>query len=162
MTEPLNRPEIDHPEYWSPRGIGGSAYDCFVCGRKHETYYDAEKDQYFAADIAGFVRSKEAGQRVVDMFGGLAYLDFRPSEPDWIQVKVGCCPDHEKNLELLYHGVTCSEGMIKPRIIKWAKDPVGAPGYEPWGYTMRQKLIEKSEELKELKDSLAKVKEALK
>lgn len=159
MTEESSNPP-DHPEYWGPRGIGGSAYDCFVCGCRAETY--RQNGKYFAADIAGFVRSKEAGQRVVDMFDGLAYLDFRPSEPNWIQVKVGCCPDHEKNLELLYNGVMCSAGMIKPKTIQWAKDPDGAPGYEPWGYTMRKKLVEKTEELDELKKSLAKVKEALK
>lgn len=150
MTDSSSQHEQpDHPEYWGPRGIGGAAYDCFVCGRKEETY--SEDGKYFAADIAGFVRSKEAGQRVVDMFGGLAYLDFRPSEPNWIQVKVGCCPDHEKNLELLYHGVMCSEGMIKPRIIAWAKDPVGAPGYEPWGYTMQQRFDATKEENEKLK-----------
>ncbi len=46
------------------------------------------------ANIAAFVTSKEEGEEVVRWFGDGAYLDFRPSEPNWIQVKIGACEKH--------------------------------------------------------------------
>lgn len=83
-------------EQFSPRGIGLDVTPgCFVCGGHREgNGYDH--------NIAAFVESKEAGERVVQLFGGLARLDWRPTEPNWIQVKVGTCGDHLKNLEQLY------------------------------------------------------------
>jgi hypothetical protein len=55
-------------EYWSPRGIG--------------------------YDLSGFVKSKEAGERIVKMVEKVigktpnTWLDYREDEPNWIQVKV--------------------------------------------------------------------------
>jgi len=55
-------------EYWAPRGIG--------------------------YDLSGFVKSKEAGARIVKMVETVigrtpkTWLDYRPHEPKWIQVKV--------------------------------------------------------------------------
>ena len=90
---PLPRPDI-HPEYFSSRGIGsefGTA--CFVCGQGGNTLY---------SNIAAFVKSKEAGQRVVEMFDNVGVrLDYREFEPDWIQVKIMACKDHLVNLEKL-------------------------------------------------------------
>lgn len=55
-------------EYWSPRGVG--------------------------YDLSGFVRSKEAGERIVSMIEKIikkkpeSWLDYRENEPNWIQVKI--------------------------------------------------------------------------
>jgi hypothetical protein len=54
--------------------------------------------------MAAFVVNKEAGERVVTMYSELglhAKLDFRPYEPNWVQVKVGACDKHLPNLKKL-------------------------------------------------------------
>jgi len=75
-------------EFFSPRGVG--------------------------SDLAGFVKSKEGGERIVRMFEVVlrrkvtTWLDYREHEPNWIQVKVqpeDC--DLEKLCEL-----TSSDGII--------------------------------------------------
>jgi hypothetical protein len=84
--------------FYNPRGIGNNWIPCFVCGKENEN----GKCQ---KDMAAFVRGKEQGEKIVALFVSIklyATLDFRPSEPDWIQVKVGACKDHEPNLMLLY------------------------------------------------------------
>lgn len=80
-------------EYWKPRGIG--------------------------YDLSGFVKSKEAGERIVAMFEKAlgkkpeTWLDYRESEPNWIQVKV---QDSEADLEKLYE-LTKETGIITYDII---------------------------------------------
>lgn len=80
-------------EYWAPRGIG--------------------------YDLSGFVVSKEAGERVVDMFRKAlgkepkTWLDYRPNEPKWIQVKV---QGSEAHLEKLY-AMTKDTGIITQEIV---------------------------------------------
>lgn len=79
-------------EFFRSRGIGlDQTPGCFVCGG-NETLH---------ANISGFVNTKEAGERVVAMFDKGARLDFRLHEPDRIQVKIGACNNHRKNLEKL-------------------------------------------------------------
>ena len=86
------RPDGDG-EYWKPRGIG--------------------------YDLAGFVKSKEAGERIVAMFEKAlgkkpeTWLDFRESEPNWIQVKF---QGSEADLNLLYD-LTKDTGIITEEII---------------------------------------------
>lgn len=74
-------------EYFAPRGVG--------------------------YDLAGFVRCKQAGERIVQMFTEIlrckpkTFLDYRPNEPLWIQVKVKA-EDHidlEKLNELTQNGI---------------------------------------------------------
>lgn len=80
-------------EYWRPRGIG--------------------------YDLAGFVPSKEAGERIVAMFHlalsrpPKTWLDYRPNEPKWIQVKV---QKEDADLEMLYN-LTKETGIITQEII---------------------------------------------
>ena len=60
--------------------------------------------------MAAFVTDKEAGERVIALYEKWrlhAKLDFRPSEPNWVQVKVGACDKHLPNLEKLTR--LCSE-----------------------------------------------------
>lgn len=75
------------------RGIGLDVCPCcFVCGVKGNNYLN---------NIAAFVNSKQDGELVVEWFNQRARLDFRESEPNWIQVKVGACDAHLPNLEAL-------------------------------------------------------------
>lgn len=87
-----------------PRGLGSECVPCFMCGKGG-----------LNTNIAAFVRTKEEGAAVVEMFrindptcqqpiGNRypAWLDYRPHEPNWIQVKIGACQEHSKNLEKLY------------------------------------------------------------
>lgn len=114
--------EIDHPEYWSPRGIGSEwNLTCLVTG----------KEEKLMPNISGFVRSKAAGERIVKMFNGRARLDFRTYEPNWIQVKVGVLEEHKEVLVRLQNAVMTCEGMLTPEIIQWALDPEKCPGYQP-------------------------------
>lgn len=74
---PDSRPE--YGEYWNPRGIG--------------------------YDLSGFVQSKKAGERLLEMVKKVlgkeepdSWLDWRESEPKWIQFKF---QKHEFDLEKL-------------------------------------------------------------
>ena len=83
------------PRY-SPRGLGLGSACCFVCGKNDRGVQD---------DMAAFVAGKQGGEEVVEVFrkaGCHAELDYRPYEPDWVQVKVGACKEHKPNLEQLY------------------------------------------------------------
>lgn len=83
---------LARPDMFSPRGIGfDRTPGCFVCGGPDGGY----------SNIAAFVDSKEAGEAIVALFQYGARLDFRPSEPSWVQVKVGACTLHQPNLERL-------------------------------------------------------------
>lgn len=79
---PDKRPE--EGEYWTSRGIGGSDSN---------------------PDCSGFVKSKAAGERLLRMVKLVletdepkTWLDYRESEPNWIQFKFHGC---EFNLEKL-------------------------------------------------------------
>ena len=75
-------------EYWTPRGVG--------------------------YDLAGFVKCKAAGERIVKMVEEVigrppkTWLDYRPSEPNWIQVKVQA----EDGFDLEKLCKLCSDGII--------------------------------------------------
>lgn len=78
---------------FSPRGVGSdTGPGCFVCGDRPSGYM---------ANVAAFVKSRDEGSRIVEWFNDLAWLDFRESEPDWLQVKVCACKDHLPNLHEL-------------------------------------------------------------
>ena len=83
------------------RGIGSDTCPgCFVCGG----------ESTLMSNISAFVKSKEEGEEIVSWFAYGARLDYRENEPNWIQVKIGVCATHRKNLERLHvsnpnHGV---------------------------------------------------------
>lgn len=112
----------DHPECWQARGVG-SEYNlvCLVTGKTAD----------LMPNVSGFVQGREAGARVVALFNGRARLDFRKHEPDWVQVKVGCLPEHEEVLHRLCAASWGCHGLLNERIVKWAIDPVQFPGGEP-------------------------------
>jgi hypothetical protein len=102
---------VSDAEMYSPRGIGLNTTACFVCNSAPLRYYQD--------DMAAFVAGREGGERVVAMFeaaGAHARLDFRESEPNWVQVKIGACPMHKPNLVLLGY-MTATKGEITPKIL---------------------------------------------
>lgn len=105
-------------EYFAPRGIGTDVTPgCFVCGGPEGAYHN----------VSAFVVTKESGERTVAMFQHGAWLDFRPHEPGWIQVKVGACPRHLPNLKKLAELTYAAEGVITAEMIKEATE-VEQPG----------------------------------
>jgi hypothetical protein len=79
---------------WRVRGIGKDwTPGCFLCplSEAGPLYHN----------IAAFVATREDGERIVRWFGHGARLDYRPAEPQWIQVKVGACDRHLPELREL-------------------------------------------------------------
>ncbi len=96
-------------EYFSSRGIGfDTTPGCFICGGEPKLQHN----------IAAFVKTKESGERVVGIFKYGARLDYRPHEPDRVQVKIGACHGHRYNLEYLEELV--QGGIITQSIISQA------------------------------------------
>lgn len=87
-----------------PMGRDVSPGGCFVCG---------STNAHFFTNFASYVEDRDSGARVVAMFGDVtvdargrpvsrgAWLDWRPREPDYLQVKVGACEAHTHALEWL-------------------------------------------------------------
>lgn len=87
------RPE--YGDYWSPRGIG--------------------------YDLSGFVKSKKAGERILDMVKDVlktdnpkSWLDYRESEPDWIQFKF---QKEEFDLEKLRQSAIDNDNVLTKEIL---------------------------------------------
>src|SRR4030042_6394738 len=99
------RPE-EGGEFFCPRGIGLDDCTCFVCG----THKRDGKKETMLHNIAAFVQCKTAGERVVARFPKGADLDYRPYEPDRVQVKIGACDQHLENLKALYK--LCEDGIL--------------------------------------------------
>jgi len=95
-VRPDIRPETEG-DFWAPRGIG--------------------------YDLSGFVKSKEAGARIIDMVRTIigkdpkSWLDYRPSEPKWIQVKIQASDDFD--LETL-RDLCKDDGIITEAKLKQA------------------------------------------
>jgi hypothetical protein len=97
MTYPDIKPE-GGGEYWAPRGIG--------------------------YDLSGFVKSKEAGERLLELVKTVldkpkpaSWLDYRESEPGWIQFKF---QESEFDLNKLY-GLCSDTNIITIDILKQCK-----------------------------------------
>lgn len=137
----------DHPEFMNPRGIGSNGgWISLVTGESVD----------FGPDMACFV-SKEAGERIVKHLDGRAYLDFRPSEPNWVQLKLIVEEEHKPVLVRLYDALVVSEGMIRPRLLAWAIDPVNFPGYEPHALKALRDRREKLETIQSTLKSLLEI-----
>lgn len=68
-----------------PRGIGLDwTPGCMCCGGAHGLHNN----------VSFFVPSRETGEAIVSLFKFGAFLDWRESEPNWVQVKVGACDAH--------------------------------------------------------------------
>ena len=77
---------------------------CFVCGYLTKRLH---------TNISAYVKTKEDEEEIESWFtkGGVL-LDYRESEPNWIQVKIGCCPDHQAELVEL-NNKTLTYGIIR-------------------------------------------------
>ena len=89
----------DYGEYWNPRGIG--------------------------YDLSGFVKSKQAGERILEMVKEVlgeehpdSWLDYRKSEPNWIQFKF---QKNEFNLESLFDMVMDNNYILTKEILMECK-----------------------------------------
>lgn len=88
FVRPDIRPKGIDGEFWSPRGVG--------------------------YDLSGFVKSKEAGARIVQMVKEVigkepkSWLDYREREPLWIQVKI----NQEDGFDLKALNKVCQDGVI--------------------------------------------------
>lgn len=124
-TPSHGRPDQRPPqggEYFGSRGPGvDRAPGCFVCPRAENPPTKREDMEMFH-NIAAFVVTKEAGERVVAMFGRGAWLDYRERTPDRIQVKVGACETHLRNLEALHSVTSRAEGVLTDEFIRIVRE----------------------------------------
>jgi hypothetical protein len=103
---PDERPE-GGGEFCQPRPIGmDRTPGCFVCGGEDALHHN----------FSGFVRTKESGERVLELFESGARLDYRELEPDYVQVKIGACESHKPNLTHLHKAVRADGIITKDRI----------------------------------------------
>ena len=94
------------------RGIGlDSCPGCFVCGGGRR----------MLNNISAFVKSTRDGRKIVSWFNDGAYLDYRPNEPSWLQVKIGACDKHLPNLEKLNKSNGC-HGVLRAVDVTKATD----------------------------------------
>lgn len=110
---------IYHPEYIKHPRYGIEKHPYKAPDIRPETGGEYFTPRGVGYDLAGFVKSKEAGERIVAMFHlalsrpPKTYLDYRPSEPKWIQVKV---QKEDADLEAL-NSMTKVDGIITQEII---------------------------------------------
>lgn len=107
---PDKRPE-GGGEFFRSRGIGLDICTCFICGTNDRT----GKGETYLNNIAAYVQCRAAGERIVEMFKRGARLDYREYEPDYVQVKIGACNKHLKNLKKLDQ--LTKDGVITEEII---------------------------------------------
>lgn len=98
------RPEAGG-DFWYPRGVGIGRY---------------------GPDASGFVKSKEAGERIVGLVEKIigkkpaTWLDYRDFEPTWIQVKFQALDgfDLEKLCSLCYEDKIITEEKIREALMQ--------------------------------------------
>lgn len=100
------------------RGIGKDWIPCFVCGGSGKNGLND--------NIAAFVNSREDGRAIMRAFR-YGKLDWRPTEPNWIQIKLGGCHAHQKHLATL-NELIGKYGTINSAMIADASN--GDPWYE--------------------------------
>lgn len=119
-------PKVDTPEKYLVRGVGiDYELPCLVTG----AFIDV------GPNISGFVRNLDHANRLVRLLGGRARIDYRPSEPHRIQVKIGAHKDHAEVLHRLSRVVTWCGNIIDREHVLWAIEPEWFRGYQP--YSMR-------------------------
>jgi len=107
-------------EFFNSRGIGSDSIAMdFITGDPIEGP--------IAANIAAYVRSKKAGEHIVDMFQGRARLDYREHEPNYIQVKVGVNVENTGALQLLHLMTQAAHCFINKDLITAIKELATSP-----------------------------------
>src|SRR5262245_18094001 len=102
------------PVFWSARDIGSDHCPCVLC---------PESERTLRSNVSGFVRSKSEGERLLGYLDGKAFLDYRELEPNWIQLKIGACKEHEPVLERFLHSSYLLGGWISRSALKWILHP---------------------------------------
>lgn len=122
LKENLARGTKDEPpeegEWFSSRGVGlDSIGSCVFCNQTVTGYQ---------ANISGFIKTKEAGERLLNWFENVdglrakgVFLDYRKDYPDRIQFKIGSCKDHDESLQILDKWLSFSD-IITKHFIKFA------------------------------------------
>jgi hypothetical protein len=102
-----------HAVLWRPRGLGTGQGNnvCAFTGEPLKGHY--------GHDASGFVESLEDGLLLASMFKGRAYLDYRPSEPKWIQVKVAVeqTPENEQRLRDFVDAVFANGSTVTAELL---------------------------------------------
>lgn len=111
---------IDHPHKNTKAWKWGAKDE-----RPTEPYTDFYTSRGVGYDLAGFVKSKEAGERIINMVRVVleknevaSWLDFRPHEPKWIQVKF---QPSEFDNQKLHERVLENSNVITMDILKECK-----------------------------------------
>lgn len=96
---------LDQPIEWHLRGIGREGGLCIITG----------EDVSLGYNLSGLVKTREDGELIVDLFQGLAKLDYRSHEPNRVQVKVIVdTQENEYILEELTAVVKINGDFIRP------------------------------------------------
>ncbi len=93
---------------FTSRGIGLDDVPCYICGAKGLNH-----------NIAAFLQSKNDGD-VIQSWLKNQFLDYRPHEPKWIQMKIGACDEHLLNLQELNR--VCHDDYITQKRIEDSKE----------------------------------------
>ncbi|MBI4016136.1 MAG: hypothetical protein HY363_00410 [Candidatus Aenigmarchaeota archaeon] len=103
----------DSSESYVPSSLGiGLCFDpCYICA---ENINEGHAELVYGMSAA--VENRDVGDRIVNMYlEQELYAEFHPCD---VQVKIGACRKHMKNLMLLEKLVTEAENKINPNIIK--------------------------------------------
>ena len=71
-------------------------------------------------DFASFVRTREDGEEIKNIIPH-SYLDYRPQEPNWIQVKIGGCDKHREELQRLRTLIVKNRNLFWEELLEEAK-----------------------------------------
>jgi|GEM_PF-5599261 len=96
-------------EFYDILGTIGEKIECgcYICGQEN-MLHDC---------ISGFVRTRESGKRVLNLFEvGKAFLDYSPKRPDRTEVKIGACDKHQRNLTELHRLIRQGNTITKEKI----------------------------------------------
>jgi hypothetical protein len=80
---------------------------CFICGREIKNW----------GNLSAYVKTHESGKRIAEMFNKEVLIDFKESEPNSVQVKVGTCAEHIYHLILLNKLIKVNGGVINKTIV---------------------------------------------
>jgi hypothetical protein len=72
-------------------------------------------------NISAFIDSEADGCVIRGWFGDRAWIDYRPDEPNWIQMKFGTCKAHIKSLNYL-HSISAWYGVLREKDVQDSKN----------------------------------------
>lgn len=126
----------------NPRGIGrGGGYPSLATGEQCDFGHDlsmfasSRADAYTFADWIAIDKDDGRGrEKRLDR----CYIDYRPSEPKWLQIKVCAEEENEATLERLNNVLLVQGGYIDEDTVKWVLEP--DTHREPYGIRIYNQL----------------------